>query len=54
MLWLKTLLGNEKTTADTVVSHALSKLGEREAGFKMKNLLKESMKYAISDVSSVQ
>ena len=46
------LTGNEKTTAETAVAYAMAKLAEREAGFEMTELLKESLHYAIGRVDS--
>ncbi|WP_116964238.1 MobF family relaxase [Fastidiosibacter lacustris] len=47
----KALSGDDKTKADTAVSYGIAKLAEREAGFQLNDLLKESMKYALGSVS---
>lgn len=45
------LSGDDKAKADTAVSYGIAKLAEREAGFQLNDLLKESMKYALGSVS---
>ncbi len=51
------LSGDDKSKAETVktvkiaVSYGIAKLSEREAGFQLNDLLKESMKYALGSAS---
>ncbi|WP_395947736.1 MobF family relaxase, partial [Caedibacter taeniospiralis] len=48
------LSGDDKSHAETVktaVSYGIAKLAEREAGFQLNDLLKESMKYALGSAS---
>ncbi|WP_075273681.1 conjugative transfer relaxase/helicase TraI [Piscirickettsia salmonis] len=50
----KALSGNDMDKVKTAVSYGVAKLGEREAGFKFKDLCVESVKYAIGEVTLEQ
>lgn len=46
----RALCGDEKATASTAVSYGLALLGEREAGFKLTDLIQTALSYALGHV----
>ncbi|MDA7742189.1 conjugative transfer relaxase/helicase TraI [Francisellaceae bacterium] len=50
----ESLSSGDKTTVDTAVAYGMAKLGEREAGFKMTDLIKESLTFSIGEVTNAE